>query len=209
MNLPEPSGSSPPEKPPGSITIWARRTACSSLAIVSSIAAAERLRTTRISVSAPAFSKARAVSYSQFVPGNTGMHTRGFAALMAGAFAFRSVQSGTSRSTGTSGALFGKTFSSGFIQAWIASPSASVWPPMRIACSSCVLPEHDSVQVLRQRSAVYQLDDEGAGLRRIERFRVEILKRKADVVAEATCAPRPRLRRPPSPRTRRRLRRSP
>ena len=37
-----------------------------------------------ISVSAPAFSKALAESNSQFVPGNTGITTFGFATLIAG-----------------------------------------------------------------------------------------------------------------------------
>ena len=44
-----------------------------------------RLLTTKMSASAPAFSKALAVSYSQFVPGNTGISTFGFATLIAGA----------------------------------------------------------------------------------------------------------------------------
>ena len=46
---------------------------------VSSTACGVRLRTTSVCVSAPARSQARAESYSQFVPGNTGMNTRGFA----------------------------------------------------------------------------------------------------------------------------------
>ena len=40
---------------------------------------------TKISGSAPARSIARAESYSQFVPGNTGISTRGRAAFTAGA----------------------------------------------------------------------------------------------------------------------------
>ena len=85
MNLPEPSGSSPPEKPPGSMMICALSDGAFSMrAMVSSIAAGDRFLTTRTSASAPAFSKARAVSYSQLVPGKTGMNTRGRGALMAG-----------------------------------------------------------------------------------------------------------------------------
>ena len=48
------------------------------------MAEAVRFLITIVSVIAPAFSKALAVSYSQFVPGNTGMRTRGFAILAAG-----------------------------------------------------------------------------------------------------------------------------
>ena len=91
MNLPEPSGSSPPENPPGSMMICALRIAFSMRSIVVSMSAEHRLRTTRTSVSAPAFSNARTVSYSQFVPGNTGIKTRGFAALIAGACVLRAV----------------------------------------------------------------------------------------------------------------------
>ena len=85
MNLALPSGSSPPEKPPGSITIWLSpiaRTKASQLAVTS---AGVRLRTTRIFGSAPARAKARAVSYSQLVPGNTGITTLGFATPTLGA----------------------------------------------------------------------------------------------------------------------------
>ena len=39
------------------------------------------LRKTRMTVRAPAFSKARAESYSQLVPGNTGMNTVGWPSL--------------------------------------------------------------------------------------------------------------------------------
>ena len=77
INLADPSGSSPPEKPPGSAMICARPTASAKAAALSAISAAVRLRTTKISACAPARSKARAVSYSQFVPGNTGISTRG------------------------------------------------------------------------------------------------------------------------------------
>ena len=44
-----------------------------------------RFRTTKISGSAPASRKARAESYSQFVPGKTGMSTFGFAVFTTGA----------------------------------------------------------------------------------------------------------------------------
>ena len=81
MNLPEPSGSSPPEKPPGSTTIWAPWMALSSSWADWSRASRVRLRTTTICASIPASMQARAVSYSQLVPGNTGITTRGRAAL--------------------------------------------------------------------------------------------------------------------------------
>ena len=52
--------------------------------IVSSIPCCVRFFTMSISTSAPAFSNARAVSTSQFVPGNTGMNTFGLAVLITG-----------------------------------------------------------------------------------------------------------------------------
>ena len=46
---------------------------------MSAMAAGERLFTTKISALAPARSAARRVSYSQLVPGNTGIRSRGLA----------------------------------------------------------------------------------------------------------------------------------
>ena len=85
MNLPEPSGSSPPEKPPGIMMIWAFLIRLANSATDSSMALLDRLLMTKMSVVAPARSKARWVSYSQLVPGNTGISTRGDAAFTAGA----------------------------------------------------------------------------------------------------------------------------
>ena len=85
MNLAEPSGSSPPEKPPGRNTIWLRRMAASSARTEESSASGVRLRTTTVSASSPARRTARALSYSQLVPGNTGISTRGFAVPILGA----------------------------------------------------------------------------------------------------------------------------
>ena len=85
MNLPLPSGSSPPEKPPGINTIWA---SCKALAKVSTLLAmpsAERLLITIISGSAPASAMALAESNSQLVPGKAGISTLGFATFTAGA----------------------------------------------------------------------------------------------------------------------------
>ena len=52
--------------------------------IESSISEALRFLTTIICASAPARSNALAVSYSQLVPGNTGINTLGTAALIDG-----------------------------------------------------------------------------------------------------------------------------
>src|SRR5699024_11951834 len=54
MNLAEPSGSSPPEKPPGMAIICAPRIADAIRSMLSSISAGERLRTTETIGSAPA-----------------------------------------------------------------------------------------------------------------------------------------------------------
>ena len=81
MNLPEPSGSSPPEKPPGSTTIWLARMAASRAWADWARASRVRLRMTTIWGSMPARRQAWAVSYSQLVPGKTGMTARGRATL--------------------------------------------------------------------------------------------------------------------------------
>ena len=77
MNLPLPSGSSPPEKPPGMKTISASRTFLANSSADSATAAGVRLLMTKISASMPARLAAFAVSYSQLVPGNTGMSILG------------------------------------------------------------------------------------------------------------------------------------
>ena len=79
INLPEPSGSSPPEKPPGIKIICEFFIFCAKASTDSLTAAEERFLITKISGSAPAAAIALAVSYSQLVPGNTGISTRGFA----------------------------------------------------------------------------------------------------------------------------------
>ena len=78
MNLAEPSGSSPELKPPGSMRICDWRIAVARAVRDSSTASGVRLRKTRVSVLAPACSKTAAVSYSQLVPGKTGITTLGF-----------------------------------------------------------------------------------------------------------------------------------
>ena len=70
---------------PGSITIWLSPMALTSASQLAVTSAGVRLRMTRISGSAPARAKALAVSYSQLVPGNTGMITLGFATPILGA----------------------------------------------------------------------------------------------------------------------------
>ena len=85
MNLALPSGSSPPEKPPGSMTICASSMALTRASQLAVTSAGVRLRMTRVWGSAPAARNARAVSYSQLVPGNTGMMTLGFATPILGA----------------------------------------------------------------------------------------------------------------------------
>lgn len=72
MNLAEPSGSSPPEKPPGIMMIWLFLISSTKAAVDSATAAGVRLFTMSVLTSAPARSKAAAESYSQLLPGNTG-----------------------------------------------------------------------------------------------------------------------------------------
>ena len=64
--------------------IWLRSMALPKASTDSATAWADRLRITTTSGSAPALMNARAVSYSQFVPGNTGISTRGLATFEAG-----------------------------------------------------------------------------------------------------------------------------
>ena len=84
MNLPDPSGSSPPEKPPGKNRISDAASLLANRSADSATPWAVRLLITKTSGTAPAFSSARAVSYSQLVPGNTGISARGAAALAGG-----------------------------------------------------------------------------------------------------------------------------
>jgi len=80
-NLAEPSGSSPAENPPGNIIICDWLIAFSNSSTDSLMLAASRFLNTLTIVSAPALSNALALSYSQLVPGNTGINTVGFATL--------------------------------------------------------------------------------------------------------------------------------
>ncbi len=78
MNLAEPSGSSPPEKPPGIMTIWLLADAARQLArALGDVVGREVVDHEHVRHGAGRASNARAVSYSQLLPGNTGMITRG------------------------------------------------------------------------------------------------------------------------------------
>ncbi|MPN50422.1 hypothetical protein SDC9_198048 [bioreactor metagenome] len=84
MNFADPSGSSPPLKPPGIRMIWLFLI----LAAISSMDSISPVCVMFLSIwkstAAPALSKARFESISQFVPGKTGMKTRGFAIFTGG-----------------------------------------------------------------------------------------------------------------------------
>ena len=80
-NLAEPSGSSPAENPPGNIIICALLIDFSNSSTDSLMSSAVRFLNTFVITSAPALSNAFVLSYSQLVPGNTGINTVGFAIL--------------------------------------------------------------------------------------------------------------------------------
>ena len=80
-NLAEPSGSSPAENPPGNITIWAPAMAFLYSSTDCRISSAPRFLNTFVTTFAPARSNAFVLSYSQLVPGNTGMNTVGCPSL--------------------------------------------------------------------------------------------------------------------------------
>ena len=77
MNFAEPSGSSPPEKPPGMNTTCDSLRAAANCSTERLISSEVRFLITMISGLAPASLTALALSYSQLVPGNTGMSTFG------------------------------------------------------------------------------------------------------------------------------------
>ena len=85
MNFPDPSGSSPFEKPPGRRSAWDAESRSAKRSAEARIASVESAFTTRTSARPPARSTARADSYSQFVPGNTGIRNRGRAVPTGGA----------------------------------------------------------------------------------------------------------------------------
>ena len=78
-----PSGSSPPEKPPGSASILHVESDLTIAFTLSSTSCGVRFLTTNTTGSAPASSNRLAVSVSQLVPGNTGMKTLTFFGFFA------------------------------------------------------------------------------------------------------------------------------
>ena len=80
-NFADPSGSSPALNPPGNMMIWDSLIAFSKTSTESRIPCASKFLNTFVITFAPARSNAFAESYSQFVPGNTGINTFGFATL--------------------------------------------------------------------------------------------------------------------------------
>ena len=113
INLPEPSGSSPALKPPGNITILACLMATSNSSIESlSICSVLFLIKTNWTL-APAFSKARFESYSQLVPGNTGITTRGVSTVTFGLRSDLVLQAATLILLVGAFSLVGYTFSRG------------------------------------------------------------------------------------------------
>ena len=87
-NLAEPSGSSPAENPPGNMIICDLLIAFSNSSTDSLIPCASRFLNTLTITSAPALSNAFVLSYSQLVPGNTGINTVGFANLFLHTYTF-------------------------------------------------------------------------------------------------------------------------
>ena len=82
MNFADPSGSSPALNPPGSINIWEFSISLIKLSMESSMLLWERFLNTPIFVIPPSLLNALSRSYSQLVPGNTGINTLGFAILL-------------------------------------------------------------------------------------------------------------------------------
>ena len=108
INLPDPSGSSPAENPPGIMSICERLMASAKACRDSANDSASPFLKTRISDSAPAWLNALAVSYSQLLPGKTGMITLGRATLTFGLWIKRVSKLKVSGSPAGSFALVGK-----------------------------------------------------------------------------------------------------
>ena len=111
MNLPEPSGSSPPENPPGIKIICDSFIFFAKYSTDSETFDADKLFITIISVCAPARSNAFAESYSQLVPGNTGISTLGFSHFIIAGAAFLSSYENAGISFFDSSDFVGYTFS--------------------------------------------------------------------------------------------------
>ncbi len=139
MNFPEPSGSSPALNPPGIAIICDSLILSAICFIDSSILILLKFLNTNISASPPALSKTFAVSYSQFVPGNTGINTFGFAIPPFPFITLPAVYSNFLTSPSIS-SFAGKTLSRGFIQASIISSSSISTQFILIISSSIVFP---------------------------------------------------------------------
>ena len=87
-------------------------------------------------VSAPARSNAFALSYSQFVPGNTGINTVGLATLFLQMYTLSVLNNPVLTSSLSSVALVGNTFSKVPVQASNASSMEIVISPYTNACLS-------------------------------------------------------------------------
>ena len=111
-NLAEPSGSSPALKPPGNMIICAFLISSANSCAESRISSAERFLNTLVTTSAPARSNALVLSYSQLVPGNTGMNTVGLATLCLHTYTLSVLYTGVSSSLPPFTATVGNTFSS-------------------------------------------------------------------------------------------------
>ena len=141
MNLPDPAGSSPALKPPGIIKIcdWSMSFFIS--AIENATSESFILRKTKVFATAPARSKARAVSYSQFVPGKTGMNTCGFAHFDGATAMFLLAKPGLGKLPSCDcAASVGKIFSSGLLHADFSSEIAIEVAPTLISGEEIVLP---------------------------------------------------------------------
>ena len=138
MNLPEPSGSSPPLNPPGNIIICALSIASVKLSIDSAMCDGLRFVNILTSASAPARSNAFAESYSQFVPGKAGINTRGFAKVVLGRILILSPYSNFFIPAFSHSAFVAKTPSSGTVHAFSISSSGIFSPHILMHGSAIV-----------------------------------------------------------------------
>ena len=144
MNFPEPSGSSPALNPPGNMMICAFSISFANNSIESCISCGFKFLNTTVLTLAPASSNAFAESYSQFVPGNTGMNTWGLVIgnflVIVGVFWLKIFLASPFCST-----LVGNTFSNGSSQSLInSSKSNTTFSFTTIAFSLVVVPNNSN-----------------------------------------------------------------
>ena len=121
-NFADPSGSSPALNPPGNIIICALEIAFSNSSTEERMSSASKFLNTFVITFAPALSKALALSYSQFVPGNTGINTVGCPILWLHTCTVEASYNFSSTGISELSADFvANTFSSGFVHASSAS----------------------------------------------------------------------------------------